>query len=144
MDRLLSLSQAARMVGVRRSTLQRHIQEGRLNTFEGELRMSELLKVFPEVNPDQSGMMEKMRRIQLSALFKPAPENLPDAETLSAEVHRLRLELGEARVEVERYRNLTEELKDHLYTMQEQCDRKQKALLGALITWLARKMQRPL
>ena len=141
MDRLLSLSQAARMVGVRRSTLQRHIQEGKLSTFEGELRMSELLKVFPEANPDQSGMVEKMRRIQDGALFKPALESLADAESLSAEVHRLRLELGEARVAVERYRNLTQELKEHLYTMQEQCDRNQKALLGTLITWLVRKTQ---
>lgn len=141
MDRLLSLSQAARMVGVRRSTLQRHIQDGKLSTFEGELRMSELLKVFPEANPDQSGMLEKMRRIQDGALFKPGIESLPNAETLSSEVHRLRLELGEARVAVERYRNLTDELKEHLYSMQEQCDRNQKALLGTLITWLVRKTQ---
>ena len=143
MDQLLSLSQAARMVGVRRSTLQRHIQEGRLSTFEGARRLSELLKVFPGASPDQSGMVEKMRRIQDGALFKPLSENLPDAETLSSEVHRLRLELGEARLTVERYRRLTGDLKEHLYSMQEQCDRNQKAMLGTLITWLARKTHQP-
>ena len=139
MDPLLSLSQAARMVGVRRSILQRHIEQGDLRTFEGALRMSELLKVFPEVDADRSGMLEKVRRIQDGALFKPSVETLADAETLAAEAHRLRLELGKTRLELERHRRLTEELKEHLYAMQEQCDRNQRALLGTLITWLARK-----
>jgi CDP-4-dehydro-6-deoxyglucose reductase len=142
MDRLLSLSQAARMVGVRRTTLQQHIQDGKLATFEGALRLSELMKLYPDAKPDRSGMLEKVLRIQDGALYKSDGGHLPDSESLAAEVHRLRLELGQARLQVQGYRELTEELKDRLYTMQEQCDRNQKAMLGALISWLVRKTHR--
>jgi CDP-4-dehydro-6-deoxyglucose reductase len=139
MDRLLTLSQAARMVGVRRSTLQRHIRTGRLSTFEGALRVSELMKVFPEIDPERSAIVEKVLRFQEGALLKPLPGSVRDAETLAGEVHRLRLELEQTRRETARYRRLTLELKEHLYDLQEQCDRNQKALLGTLITWLVRK-----
>jgi CDP-4-dehydro-6-deoxyglucose reductase len=139
MNRFLSLSQAARMVGVRRRTLQSLIQEGKLSTFEGSLSMAELLKVFPETNPDQSGMVEKMDRIKEGALSKLAPSGKQDAEKLTAELHRVNLQLDETRSELIKYQVITEELKNHLYDMQELCDRKQKALLGTLITWLVRK-----
>lgn len=139
MDHLLSLSQAARMVGVRRRTLQKLVQDGRLSTFEGSIRTSELLKEFPEASPENSAIVDRMQRIQDGALFKFQAE-VPDAETLAAEAHRLRLELGEARAELAAYRQLAVELKDHLYEMQDQCDKRQGMLLGAVITWLAHRM----
>ena len=54
MDRLLSLSQAARMVGVPRRVLQQYIQDGHLTAFEGQIRMSELHKAFPDADSDES------------------------------------------------------------------------------------------
>lgn len=140
MDHLLSLSQAARMVGVRRTTLQRLIQDGRLSVFEGSIRLSELMKEFPEADADRSGMLDKMQRNQDGALFKPLRASAPDPEQLGAEVHRLRLELADARGEIAAYRQLTIELKDRLYDMQEQCDKRQGMMLGALITWLVQRM----
>ena len=140
MDHLLSLSQAARMVGVRRTTLQGLIQDGRLSVFEGSIRLSELMKEFPEADADRSGMLDKMQRNQDGALFKTLPASGPDPERLGAEVHRLRLELADARGEIAAYRQLTIELKDRLYDMQEQCDKRQGMMLGALITWLVQRM----
>jgi hypothetical protein len=142
MDPLLSLAQAARMIGVRRSVLQQHVQEGRLSTFEGAVRLSALLAMFPEAGAAGSAMLEKVQRFQEGALQKPLPASRPDPERLAAEVHRLRLELGVARTELGRYQALTEELKDHLYALQDQCDQRQRLLLGTLITWVARKTQR--
>ena len=142
MDHLLSLSQAARMVGVRRNTLQQQIQDGEISAFEGSIRMSELLKIYPEASPDQSGMVEKMQRIQDGALYKPNMDDLPDSRTLAAEVHRLRLELGETRVRLQGYRSLAGEMRDRLYQLQKQCDHKQAMLLGSVITWLARQINR--
>ena len=141
MDHLLSLSQAARMVGVRRRSLQQLIQQGRLSVFEGSIRMSELMKEFPEVENDDSGMIEKMRRIQDGALYKFHPDSLPDAEQLAAELHRMRLDLGDAQLELEKYRQMTAELQQRLYTIQDQCDKRQGAILGTLITWLAHQVK---
>jgi CDP-4-dehydro-6-deoxyglucose reductase len=140
MDRLLSLSQAARMVGVRRKTLQKLVQQRRLSVFEGSIRMSELLKEFPDVERDRSGMLERVQRFQDGALFKFLPDSDQDLEKLGAEMHRMRLELAEAREEIAAYRELTCELKDRLYDLQEQCDKRQGMVLGALITWLAHRM----
>lgn len=136
---MLSISQASRMVGVRRSTLQNHIRDGRLMTFEGELSMSELLKLFPQADADKSGMVEKMERIKEGALYKPIGDSACDTESLLAEIHRLRLELNDSQARLTHFQRVTTELKDHLYDMQEQCDRNQKALLSALITWVVRK-----
>ena len=140
MDHLLSLSQAARMVGVRRKTLQELVQDGRLSTFEGSIRTSELLKEFPDASPERSAMVDKMQRIRDGALFKFQQDSLTDAESLAAEAHRLRLELRDSRAELAEYKALTRELQGRLYDMQEQCDKRQGMMLGALITWLAQRM----
>jgi CDP-4-dehydro-6-deoxyglucose reductase len=142
MDRLLSLSQAARLVGVSRRTLQKHIQEGRISTFEGAIRLSELLRVYPDAEADQSGMVEKVLRIQAGAVHKYNRDSLPDREALAAENQRLKLELREAQVELHAYRKLTNQLRDRLYAIQEQCDRNQRVLLGTVISWLGQQMKK--
>ena len=70
MDHLLSLSQAARLVGIKRRHMQQYIQKGIVHAFEGAIRMSELQKVFPDAGQDHGGMIEKVRAIQDSALYK--------------------------------------------------------------------------
>lgn len=135
MDRLLSLSQAARMVGVTRKVLQQQIQEGLLTTFEGQIRMSELLKAYPETEPDRSGMVEKVRRIREAAVAKGPGQSKPNAERLAAEVHRLRVDLAMARDQLASYQDLAAETRDRLLELQERCDRRQAMLLGTLIGW---------
>jgi CDP-4-dehydro-6-deoxyglucose reductase len=142
MDRLLSLSQAARLVGVSRQTLQKHIQDGRISTFEGAIRLSELLRVYPDAEADQSGMVEKVLRIQAGAAHKYNRDSLPDSEALAAENQRLKLELREAQIELHAYRKLTSQLRDRLYAIQEQCDRNQRVLLGTVISWLGQQMKK--
>lgn len=135
MDHLLSLSQAARLVGVPRKTLQQHIRQGDISVFEGSIRQSELMKVFPQANRDRSGMLERMERYKDGALFKPAVDSSLDAEVLAKEVHHLRLQLGEALSELDSYRDMVAETQDRLLELQERCDRKQAMMMGALVGW---------
>jgi CDP-4-dehydro-6-deoxyglucose reductase len=135
MDRLLTLSQAARMVGVPRRTLQQYIREGYLSVFEGDIRLSELLKVFPRADADRSGMIEKMDRIKAGAVFKTTNDNRPDPEQLASEVHRLRLQLGETQAVLDSYRQMAAEMKDRLLELQDHCDRKQAVMIGTLVGW---------
>ena len=51
MPRLITLSRAARLVGVKRGALQKKIQQGELRTFEGELLLADLLRVEPPPLP---------------------------------------------------------------------------------------------
>lgn len=70
MAQLLTLSKAARLVGVRRDTLQHKIREGELSTFEGLLDISELLRVYPKTQVEDSTMLEHVNSIKRKAVSK--------------------------------------------------------------------------
>jgi len=135
MDHLLSLSQAARMVGVPRKVLQQHIQAGHLTAFEGHIRSSELLKEFPEVRPDGSGMVEKVRRLQEVAVSKGTGEGRQDADRLATELQRLKAELAHTRAQLRGYQSLAAETSDRLLELQERCDNRQSLMLNTLLGW---------
>lgn len=135
MDHLLSLSQAARMVGVPRKVLQQHIQAGHLTTFEGAIRTSELLKEFPEAAPSNSGMVEKVRRIREAALGKSLSDGHPDPERMATELHRLKIYVGQLEDQLDSYKTLSEQVTHRLLELQEHCDRRQSMLLNTLIGW---------
>lgn len=135
MDRDLSLSQAARMVGVPRKVLQQQIQAGDLTTFEGHLRMSELLKLYPDTAPDNSGMVEKVKRIQAAALRKASGEAHRDPDHLNAQIQRLKIENSMLRDQVQSYEQLSDEMADRLVALQDGCDKQQSMILGTLIGW---------
>jgi hypothetical protein len=135
MDRLLSVSQAARMAGVPRRILQQHIQEGRVSTFEGYIRMSELKKAYPDVSGDRSGMLEKVRLYRAAATAKKPGDARPDPERLAVELHRAKIEIAQLRAQVESYRQLAAETEEQLLDLESQCDRRQATLLNTMIGW---------
>lgn len=135
MDRLLSVSQAARMVGVPRKLLQQHIQEGHVMTFEGYIRMSELHKAYPEASGDKSGMLEKVRLIQAAATTKNLRESANDPERLAAELHRAKIEIAHLTEQLDSYKELAAETEDQLLELQDRCDKRQAMMLGTFIGW---------
>ncbi len=141
MDRLLSLSQAARMVGVPRRLLQQHIQEGRITAFEGHIRMSELRKAYPEANSEDSGMIEKVARLREAALFKTNRDTRPDVDHLSSELQRARVEIAGLQDEIASYRELAAETEERLLSLQEQCDARQAMMLGTLVGWFMNQIK---
>jgi len=141
MDRLLSVSQASRMVGVPRRLLQQHIQEGRLSAFEGHIRMSELHKAYPQADSDRSGMLEKVNRIREAALFKTTRDIRPDVDHLSTELQRARVEIGRLQEEVDGYQQLAAETEQRLLALQERCDERQAMMLGTLVGWFMNQLK---
>lgn len=120
MAQLISLSRAARLVGVKRATLQKQIRAGDLHTFEGELDLSELLKVYPQTDFDKSGMVERADRIIEQAFGKVMEaKDLPDAEVLATRVTLLSHELGTARAKVNRFNKLVSRMRDKLDTLEQ-------------------------
>ena len=63
MPRLLTLSRAARLVGVKRGALQTKIRQGELRTFEGELLLSDLLHAYPQTQIEDTTMIERVEQI---------------------------------------------------------------------------------
>ena len=141
MDRLLSLSQAARMVGVPRRLLQQHVQEGRITAFEGHIRVSELRKAYPQADSDRSGMVEKVQRIREAALFKSMPDGRANQEQMATELQRTRVELARVKDELDSYRSLAAETEERLLQLQERCDTRQAMMLGTLVGWFMNQLK---
>lgn len=141
MDRLLSLSQAARIVGVPRRLLQQHIQEGHIDAFEGHIRVSELRKAYPEADSERSGMVEKVNRIREAAVFKATRDCRPNVDHLATELQRARVEVARLQDELHSYRTLAAETEERLLTLQEQCDTRQAMMLGTLVGWFMNQLK---
>jgi CDP-4-dehydro-6-deoxyglucose reductase len=115
LPRYLTLSKAARLVGVKRGALQEKIRAGELSTFEGMLELDELLRVFPHTEVEDSTMLERIDRFIESARIKARTNTvLPDARTLLTRVSLLGRELAAAKAEVKRYAALVEALKSRV------------------------------
>ena len=141
MDHLLNLSTAAKLAGVSRRTIQSRIQSGELEAFEGHVRMSALSTVYPEVSGRTDSVLERMGRIQDSALHKINPDEISDERFLANQVHRLQLELTDAYAQLDSYKALTLELHDRLLAMKESCDRKEKQMIQALLHWMGAQIK---
>jgi CDP-4-dehydro-6-deoxyglucose reductase len=96
MPRLITLSRAARLVGVKRGALQKKIRDGELRTFEGELLLSDLLHAYPQTEVEDSIMEQAVNKT-----LHPYDEQ-PDREALVARILLLGRELATARREARR------------------------------------------
>ena len=63
MAKRISLSRAARLVGVKRGVLQQQIRAGELQTFEGEIILSDLLQAYPNAQIEDSSMLDRVEQI---------------------------------------------------------------------------------
>ncbi|MDQ7073981.1 MAG: hypothetical protein Q9O24_02245 [Gammaproteobacteria bacterium] len=141
MSRLLSLSRAARLAGVSRGEIQAKIRMGVLTTFEGSVKLDNLLVVYPELDVEESGMIERTARIRANAHTKYQHDCLPSEAQLAAEVNRLKVELSSANAKIENYHHLVMSLKERLLGMRAECTHQQKAMLQAVVHWMSHKVE---
>ncbi len=137
MNELLPLSRAARAAGVSRATLQARIEAGELTSFEGMVRLADLVRVFPSARMQEAPEIQRMQRIKEAAINKPLPDDSPsEFEALRITVESLQGELQRVRAESETYRGIIDTLTEKLLEVQEGCDERQRVLLQTVITWL--------
>jgi CDP-4-dehydro-6-deoxyglucose reductase, E3 len=104
MPRYLTLSRAARLVGVRRGALQSKIRNGELVAFEGMVSEADLLRAYPEVQLEDNAVLERLEAIKEAAFARRVRERvLPSAEVLMARL-----------AELEHYRVIVQELQTRL------------------------------
>jgi CDP-4-dehydro-6-deoxyglucose reductase len=139
MTQLLSLSRAARLVGVTRSELQKHIRRGELTTFEGEITTDDLLRVYPGVKLDDSGELERVERIKASALPRSHQHDsvLPSPQVLISRLKSLSGVLIEKAAALEAAEGILEELDARLATMIGSEDPDKVACTREIQTWVA-------
>ncbi|MCP4981065.1 MAG: hypothetical protein GY935_11290 [Gammaproteobacteria bacterium] len=96
MARRISLSRAARLVGVKRSVLQQKIRAGELKTFEGEIVLAGLLQTYPNAQTEDLSMLERVEQIIEQTSFIGADNNQckPDNVALTTRIMSLSEDLS--------------------------------------------------
>jgi CDP-4-dehydro-6-deoxyglucose reductase len=98
MPHLLPLSRVARLVGESRATLQRMIKQGEIATFDGQVDLEELLRVFPDIRWEDDGEYSRVEEIKRKAFGKRLMERvLPDKEVLAERLFELGKEFASAK-----------------------------------------------
>jgi CDP-4-dehydro-6-deoxyglucose reductase, E3 len=142
MTEFLTVSRAARLVGVTRGALQKRIRDNELQTFEGMVKVSDLLRAFPEAHLEDDSALERVNRIKAAAMPRwEATGELPPPEVLATRVARLSRELTEAKAELGNHSALVGALGEKLAALDRCEDGRLRAEVRALTEWLEREIE---
>lgn len=113
MDRHLSLSQAARLIGVKRTDIQKKIQENKLKVMEGTVVLSDLKIAFPDAVFEDNTMIEKMEKFMKDAVHKMAQSEREGAhvDSLSRRLVKMSKELADEQNRANRMEELIDSMK---------------------------------
>ena len=111
----VTLSRAARLIGVPRGVLQRDVAEGRLATNDGLVSLEGLARLYPDWRPDDSGAFERTAKVREEAFGRRVQERvLPPQEVLAQRLFAQSRELAEARSHLARYHELVVALRTRI------------------------------
>ncbi|MBI3525305.1 MAG: 2Fe-2S iron-sulfur cluster binding domain-containing protein [Betaproteobacteria bacterium] len=120
MGQFLTLSRAARLVGVVRGVLQKRIREGELPSHDGMISIADLVRAYPDFDPVDSGAFERVARIKEQAFGRRVLERmLPSSEVLAQRLFAQGQELADLRRHLRRYHGLVMGLQAHLRALHE-------------------------
>jgi CDP-4-dehydro-6-deoxyglucose reductase len=143
MPQHLSLSRSARLAGVTRAELQRRIRLGDIETFEGEVVISDLLRVFPQVRLDRDKGFERAEAIKDAAVPRDqqADAVLPSPQVLVSRLRSLAEVLTQKASELDATRDLLDRVAGRLEAIAEGSDTLARAGVREILALLANERQ---
>jgi CDP-4-dehydro-6-deoxyglucose reductase len=115
MTQWLTLSRAARLIGVSRGVLQRHVRDGRLLSNDGLVSTDGLAELYPEWKAEDSGAFERVAKIKEESFGRRVQERvLPAQDVLAQRLFAQSRELADARRHLSRYHTLVVTLEERL------------------------------
>jgi len=147
MPQLLSLSRSARLVGVTRGVLQKKIRRGELETFEGQLKVTDLLRAYPDTRMEDTAMLERVERIKEDARYTNSSETpvLPSPEVLEARLIKLSQEFIKLRAHFDKYTEFVEIVSQKLAEVVGISDNDLlRTEIQSLHEWLVKEQQQPI
>jgi CDP-4-dehydro-6-deoxyglucose reductase len=140
MSELLSLTRAARLVGVNRAALQKKIQCGEMTSFDGMVSADALLSCFPDAQLEENAELARVLQIKERAFGKRVFERaLPDAEVLAVRITELSTTLAGSQAQVKQFNALINRLWDKFEQIAQ--DDGKQAILPSLKTWLKEEVE---
>lgn len=142
MSQLLSLSRAARLVGVNRSELQKRVKQGELNAYDGMVTLDNLLASYPSVQLEDNTEYSRVLFIKERAFGKRVFERaMPDVETLATRLNELSRELTLSQIQVKQFKMLHDRLFAKLKEVEDLSVAESKNTFATLKTWLQREIR---
>jgi CDP-4-dehydro-6-deoxyglucose reductase len=143
MPDLLTLSRAARLAGVSRGELQQKLRDNDTEAFEGKIRISDLLALYPEINLDRDPVFERIQRIKQEARPKSEYSDgwMPDAEVLMTRLKEMNRVLVRTKAGLYGAEQLLRDVVARLEPLVENPATREPA--KALRDWLAERLEAP-
>jgi len=118
MSHQLTVWRAAQLLGITRAVLQEQVRSGELALNDGLLSSDELLRLYPHVQFEESGMLERVVQIKAESFGKRIRERLlPSQEVLAQRVFAQSQELADVRKLLRQYHELVITLQNNVKEM---------------------------
>ncbi|NYT52871.1 MAG: hypothetical protein H0A74_04825 [Candidatus Vesicomyosocius endoextente] len=137
----LSVSQAARKLGVSRAHIQTQINLGKLQTHEGYVTTDSIRLAYPKISlhSEQDKYIQKMQQIKSDAMFKAGIDYFTkqeNEEKLINIISALKSKLYKEELRNEHYSMVFEELYSRLNIFEKCCHTQDKESLHKLQYWI--------
>ena len=140
---LLSVSRAARLVGVTRGALQKKIKNGELPTFEGMIQAEDLLHVYPKAHLEENKELQRVTEIKQNAFAKRVREHtLPDAEVLAERLIEMSKDFAHVKGQLQHYRAVVQQLIDKFSEVENKKKSDKTVALDSLKKWLLETLEK--
>ncbi len=140
----LSVSQAARRLGVSRAHIQDQINLGKLQTHEGYVTTDSIRLAYPAYNlhSEQELHLQKMQQIKADAMYKAGAADTikqENEQALIATITALKSKLYKEEVKNQHYQLVFSQLGDRLETLEKCCHKQDKRPLNELQSWVSQQ-----
>lgn len=137
----LSLTRAARLVGVTRTELQKKIQRGEMASFDGMVTVGNLLACYPDAQLEDTAELRRISQIKERAFGKRVFERaLPDAEVLAARIAELSKTLTKSQAQVKQFNGLLSRLWDRFSEIEAHSTGAARSTLEELKLWIKQEL----
>ena len=140
----LSVSQAARRLGVSRRHIQEQINLGKLQTHEGYVTTDSIRLAYPsvELHSEQDQHINKLKQIQADALYKANATDLiakENEKVLMEAIAKLKTQLQQEQLKNQHHQLVFDELSQQLSELEKCCHAQDKEALHRLQGWVKRQ-----
>jgi len=143
MGQQMGVAKAAHILGISRHDLQRLIHDGELQTFEGQVDISELRQRYPAMALNDDPVKERVDLIRGTAFARRVSETVvPDTDSLQNQLRKRSADLSVANAQVLRFRGCIEELAQLLGDLNREATPEQKKVIRVVNSWLLDKLER--
>lgn len=139
---LLTVTRAARLLGVTRAVLQKKIQSGEIISFDGMVMVESLLACYPDAQLEDDAEYARVAKIRELAFGKRVFERaMPDAEVLVARLADLGKILADNQGQVSQFNKLLNKLWKKLDEIEEQADADTRLMVDKLKLWVKNEVE---